>query len=184
MARREEWQEQKKLARLLDKWLDPACTFWTATDPVASSALRGAIRKQRGVKPGVPDILVLCRGKLTGIELKSRHGKCSPPQRAVREALLRAGARGWWVCRTARAAMWALYKSGVKFRTLTNDDGTIDRWQSPSLPGWEVPKRNPQERRPQAPEWEPEAAADAELAAASVDAAGDDVASLAASSAM
>ena len=30
-ARREEWQEQKKLARLLDKWLDPACTFWTAT---------------------------------------------------------------------------------------------------------------------------------------------------------
>jgi hypothetical protein len=51
MARREEWQEQKKLARLLDKWLDPACPFWTATDPVASSALSGAIRKQRGVKP-------------------------------------------------------------------------------------------------------------------------------------
>ena len=62
MARREEWQEQKKLARLLDKWLDPACTFWTATDPVASSALSGAIRKQRGVKPGVPDQLILYRG--------------------------------------------------------------------------------------------------------------------------
>jgi hypothetical protein len=81
--------------------------------------------------------------------------------------------------------MWALRKSGVKFRTLTNDDGTIDRWHSPSLPGWEVPKRNPQERRPRAPEWEPEAAAEiAEVAAASVDAAGDDIASLAASSAV
>jgi hypothetical protein len=79
--------------------------------------------------------------------------------------------------------MWALRKSGVTFRTASNDDGTIDRWQSPRLPGWEVPKRNPQERRPRAPEWEPEAAADAELAAASVDAAGDDIASLAASSA-
>jgi hypothetical protein len=131
MARREEWQEQKKLARLLDKWLDPACTFWTATDPVAPSAASGAIRKQRGVKPGVPDILVLYRGKLTTIELKSRHGKCSPPQRAVREDLLRAGARGWWVCRAACAAMWALRKSGVKFRTRANDDGTFERWQSP-----------------------------------------------------
>src|SRR6476646_9459669 len=33
MARREEWQEQVKLSLLLDKWLDPTCTFWTATDP-------------------------------------------------------------------------------------------------------------------------------------------------------
>ncbi len=178
MARREEWQEQKKLARLLDKWLDPACTFWTATDPVASSALSGAIRKQRGVKPGVPDQLILYRGKLIAIELKSRCGKCSPPQRAVREDLLRAGARGWWVCRTARAAMWALARSGVCFRTLTNNDGSPERWKPPRLPAWEVPKRNPHERRPRAPDWEPEAAAAeiTELAAAGGDAAGGNVA--------
>jgi hypothetical protein len=155
MARREEWQEQKKLARLLDKWLDPACTFWTATDPVASSALSGAIRKQRGVKPGVPDQLILYCGKLIAIELKSRYGKCSPPQLAVRAALLRAGAE-WWVCRTARSAIWALRKSGVKFRTSANDDGTLERWQQPELPAWEVPKRDPQERRPRAPGWRPD----------------------------
>ena len=178
MARREEWQEQKKLARLLDKWLDPDCTFWTATDPVASSALSGAIRKQRGVKPGVPDIVILYRGKLIAIELKSRCGKCSPPQRAVREDLLRAGARGWWVCRTARAAMWALARSGVRFRTLTNNDGSPERWQPPRLPAWEVPIRNPHERRPRAPDWEPRASAAeiAELAAERDDAAGGNVA--------
>jgi hypothetical protein len=178
MARREEWQEQKKLARLLDKWLDPACTFWTATDPVTASALSGAMRKQRGVKPGVPDQLILYRGKLIAIELKSRSGKCGPPQRAAREDLLRAGARGWWVCRTARAAMWALRKSGVKFRTRANDDGTTERWQQPALPAWEVPKRDPHERRPRAPDyWEPEAVAEiAELEAASNDAVGDDIA--------
>ena len=137
-------------------------------------------RQARGARP--TDFV---SGKLIAIELKSRSGKCSPPQCAVREDLLRAGARGWWVCRTARAAMWALRKSGVKFRTRANDDGTLERWQSPRLPAWEVPKRNPHERRPRAPDyWEPGAAAEiAELAAASDDAAGDDIASLAASSA-
>jgi hypothetical protein len=92
MAPREEWQEQKKLARLLDQWLDPACTFWIATHPVAASALSGAIRKQRGVKPGVPDVLVWYCGKSITIELKSRQGKCSPSQRLAREALLRGRA--------------------------------------------------------------------------------------------
>ena len=92
MARREEWREQVKLAALLDKWLDPACTFATATDPVAPSALAGAMRKKRGVKAGVPDTLVWCRyTKPIAIEMKSRVGKCTPSQRTVREALLRAG---------------------------------------------------------------------------------------------
>jgi hypothetical protein len=146
--RREEWQEQKKLARLLDKWLD---AWWTATDPVAGSAFSGAVRRARGVKPGTPDELILYRGKLIGIELKSRSGRCTPAQRAEREAILRAGGQ-WWVCRSANAAMWALYKSGVRFRTIVHEDGTIEHWRSPRLPAWEVPRRDPAERRPLAPE--------------------------------
>jgi hypothetical protein len=43
----------------------------------------------------------------------------------VREALLRAGAL-WWMCRSANAAMWALYKSGVPFRTIACEDGRIE----------------------------------------------------------
>jgi hypothetical protein len=177
VARREEWREQVKLSRLLDKWLDPACTFWTATDPVAPSATSGAMRKKRGVKPGVPDVLIWYRGKSITIELKSRRGQCSRSQRAVREALLRAGAQ-WWVCRSADAAMWVLGKSGVPFRTIVHEDGTIERWQQPDLPAWEVPKGDPHERRPRAPDyWEPEAATEiAEPTAASDDAAGDDIA--------
>jgi hypothetical protein len=151
MARREEWQEQKILARLLDKWLDPDCATWTATDPVASSALSGAIRKQRGVKPGVPDVLVWHRGKSITIELKSRQGRCSQSQRVMREKLLCAGAQ-WWVCRSANAAMWALHKSGVRFREIVNDDGTMETWQQPRLAPWEVPRRNPSEPRPQTAE--------------------------------
>jgi len=177
VARREEWLEQVKLSLLLDKWLDPACTFWTATDPVAPSVTSGAMRKKRGVKPGVPDDLVWYRGKSIGLELKSRRGQCSRSQRAVREAMLRAGAQ-WWVCRSARVAMWALRKSGVTFRTIVHEDGTIERWQQPKLPAWEVPKRNPHERRPRAPDyWEPDEAVEiVEPAATSDDAAGDDIA--------
>ena len=79
--------------------------------------------------------------------------------------------------------MCALYESGVPFRTIVHEDGTLERWQQPELPAWEVPKRDPHERRPRAPEWESEAAAKiAEVAAASADAVGDDIASLAASS--
>jgi len=95
----------------------------------------------------------------------------------VRERLLRSGAR-WWVCRSANAAMWALAKSGVRFRTLINDDGTIECWQQPELPAWEVPKRDPHERRPRAPEWEPEELV-AEIAKLTVErdaAAGADIA--------
>ena len=51
--------------------------------------------------------------------------------------------------------MWALYKSGVPFRTIVHEDGTIECWQQPELPAWEVPKRDPHERRPRAPDWEP-----------------------------
>ena len=176
MARREEWQTQTEVAARLDAWL-PADAFWTALDPIAPSATSGLLRKRRGCKAGVPDILILYRGKLITIELKSRRGQCSRSQRAVRVALLRAGVAAWWVCRSADAAMWALYKSGVPFRTIVYEDGTIERWQQPELPAWEVPKRTPHERRPPAPEWEPEAAAQiAELAAASDDAVGGGIA--------
>ena len=55
-------------------------------------------------------------------------------------ALLCAGAQ-WWVCRSASAAMWALYKSGVPSRTIVHEDGTIECWQQPKLPAWE--RRSP-----------------------------------------
>jgi hypothetical protein len=51
--------------------------------------------------------------------------------------------------------MWALAQSGVPFRTIVHEDGTIERWQQSELPAWEVPKRDPHERRPRAPDWEP-----------------------------
>jgi hypothetical protein len=185
VSRREEWRQQVKLSLLLDKWLDPACTFWTATDPVAASALAGKMRKLRGIKSGVPDLLLWRRrAKPITSEMKSPGGRCSASQRATRAALLRAGCV-WWQCDSANSAMWALRKSGVRFRVIANEDGTVERWKQPRLADWENPRTDPRERRPAHPEvraarklWRERrrAAREAALAAERDAAAGGDIA--------
>jgi len=148
VSRRAEWTEQVRLAALLDRWL-PDDAYWTATDPVAGSATSGLMRKRRGVKPGVPDLVVWHRGRSITIELKSPHGQCNRAQRAARAGLLRARV-DWWECRSANAAMWALSKSGVRFDVIVHNDGTTQRWWQPQLAPWEVPRRDPAEPRPRA----------------------------------
>src|SRR5262249_51213682 len=105
-------------------------------------------------KPGTPDHLILHRGKLVTIEMKSRQGRCSASQREARLAIRAAGG-DWGGCRSAHAAMWALRKSGVKLRTIAPEDDTTERWWQPRLAPWEVPRRDPAERRPNAPEGRP-----------------------------
>jgi hypothetical protein len=68
--------------------------------------------------------------------------------------ILRAGAQ-WRVCRSATRGDFAMVRSGVRLRTMANDEGNLECWQQPGCVG--VPKRNPHERRPQAPKREPEA---------------------------
>jgi hypothetical protein len=56
--------------------------------------------------------------------------------------------------------------------------GTLECWQQPELAAWEVPKHDPHERRPRAPDWAPNkvGAKIAELAADRDAAAGGDIA--------
>jgi hypothetical protein len=108
------------------------------------------MRKKRGVKAGCPDNWVVDCGKLICVELKSPVGRCSQVQRAVREALIGAGAE-WWECKTSAAAMSALAQSGVRFREIVRKDGSVERWRKPDLSAWEAPRRDPHERRPMHP---------------------------------
>lgn len=140
-ARQWEWAEQADLAERLAELLDPACVFWTAVDNQPWSKVAGILRKKRGVRPGIPDILVLYRGKLIGLELKSRIGRVSEAQLAVRREMLLAGGM-WWMVRGARSALVALHRSGVKFRR---------RWKPPVLEPWEEPVADPAQR----PVWHP-----------------------------
>ena len=117
MARGEEWRIQEPLAALLDRWLDPTTTWWTEVDTVCPSALVGMLRRRRGVKAGTPDVLVFDRGKLIGIELKTRKGRPSESQEAARGRLLAAEA-DWWLARSPGAAMEALRRAGVVSRVI------------------------------------------------------------------
>jgi hypothetical protein len=173
-----EWREQIKLKFLLDTWL-PDDAFWTATDPVARSATAGAMRKRRGVKAGLSDVIIWYRGRTVCVELKGPYGQCRPAQRLVREQMLRAGIKAWWQCRTAESAMWAIAKSGLKFRAIVHEDGSLESWQQPPLEPREIPKTDPRERRPRPPSyWAPRVVAEAETSEASAarDDAGEHIA--------
>jgi hypothetical protein len=106
------------------------------------------LQKRRGVRSGLPDILVVFRHDAgTGtivifIELKSRRGVASKVQKQIRLEMLPAGAE-WWMARSARAALTALHLSGVVFRR---------PWNPPRLQPWEGPFADPNARLPQAPE--------------------------------
>jgi hypothetical protein len=143
VSRREEWQEQVKLATMLARHCDPATSWWTAHDTVAPSKKSGAMRKKRGVRAGLPDTQIVHRGKPPiFIEMKSSAGIASPSRKQVCIELLAAGAH-WWMARSANAAMMALRLSGVRFRK---------RWLPPKIAAWEGPFSDPTQRLPQAPD--------------------------------
>jgi hypothetical protein len=139
--RRQEWSQHVYLANLLNEMIDPRTTFWTSLENKPRSMLSGLFQKQRGVRSGIPDVLVVYRGKPIFIELKSRAGKASTEQKETRLAMLPAGI-DWWMVRSARAALVALRRSGVKFR----------RWKRLKLASWEGPFADPSQRLPMAPD--------------------------------
>jgi hypothetical protein len=83
-SRREEWTEQTKLAGMLAKYLDPAWTFWTSLENKPLSRLGGLFQKRRGVRSGLPDVLVIFCQKPIFVELKSRAGVATKSQKQVR----------------------------------------------------------------------------------------------------
>ena len=99
------------------------------------------------------------------LELKSRQGDAARRiEQRARRCCGRVRSGGFAARRTRRCGRCA-------------KDGALGCWQQPKLPAWEVPKRDPHERWPRAPECELEelAAEIAELAAALDDSAGGDI---------
>ncbi len=135
--------EQEKLAVLLSRHLNPETTWWTSLECKPRDRLSGASQRRRGVRSGIPDVMVVFRGRLIFIELKSRSGIASKAQREVRTELLKAGAGTYWLARGACAAMVALCKEGVVFRR---------PWTPPQLAVWQDPFTGAERELPQSPE--------------------------------
>lgn len=140
--RRQEWAEHVKLVGLRKRYLDAATVFWTSLENRPSSLLNGLLQKKRGVRSGLPDVMVIaCHHLVVFVELKSVSGIASKAQKKIRRELLSVGCR-WWMARSARAALTALYRAGVPFRR---------PWRPPVLQPWEGPFTGDEARLPQHP---------------------------------
>ena len=90
--RRPEQALHRACAQYLDVALPgDACWFHPANGG-ARSPVEAAIFKGLGVKAGVPDLVIVYRGRFIAIELKSEGGRLTPAQKAMHERLRLAGA--------------------------------------------------------------------------------------------
>lgn len=133
---------------LLAKHVDPAVKiFRTSLENLPRSARAAFFQRRRGVRSGLPDVLITFRdrqegiGKAVFLELKSSRGVLGPAQREV--ALeLQASGMPWYLARTARAAMTALYREGLR----------VKHWRPPAqLQAWEGPFADARCKLPQHP---------------------------------
>jgi hypothetical protein len=143
LSRREEAAVQARLVEKMQELLDPACAFFSALENRPRSALAGLLQKRRGVRAGLPDLMIVVNSKPpVFIEMKSKRGVPSAVQRRV-FAELRAMGADVYLARSAAAALEALRRSNVPFRRC---------WEPPPLAAWEGPFSDPYRRLPQHPE--------------------------------
>jgi len=65
---------QQQVAQYLD-WALPEDAFWTHFPAGGGGARRGAFLKSMGLKPGVPDIMIIYQGRTYWLELKAKNRK-------------------------------------------------------------------------------------------------------------
>jgi hypothetical protein len=73
--------------------ISEAGVCWFSVDMANSHDAVPGIRMARGIPAGVPDMIVLYQGRAFWIELKSRDGTVSDPQRSMAATLLLSGCR-------------------------------------------------------------------------------------------
>lgn len=75
---------------------DKGGPYWTAINPAPPKGrIQGTIAKSLGAKAGVPDLLLVYRGRAVFVEIKARKGRLSDVQKAAADEITLAG--GLWV---------------------------------------------------------------------------------------
>ena len=119
-----EQQIHVAIAQFLDVAL-PAGAWHTALDSSSkSSAVAGAQLKARGGKKGTPDHLVLWHGGVLFLEVKTRKGRASPEQFAVRDALQANGCH-WALVRSVEDVETVLRETGWPMRATCGVSGSV-----------------------------------------------------------
>lgn len=70
----------------------PIGCWWTAVNPMPyQSKAAAGISKAMGLRAGTPDLLMCWKGRLVGIELKTKGGRLNSVQRDAHEAITLSG---------------------------------------------------------------------------------------------
>lgn len=89
--------------------------YWTSLDHAGGGPVVGRFRKARGVRKGLPDVMVLHQGRALFLELKAEKGTLSESQRECHKALNYAGA-SVFVVRSIEDVQFALESSSIQPR--------------------------------------------------------------------
>ncbi len=119
MARHSETALQIVVAQFLD-YAFPRDAVWTSID-AGSTRLRpeqAELQKRRGIHPFWPDVLILYRGTLIGIELKAKDGSLSDGQELFGLAMIRSGG-AWFEARSIAEIERTLRGEGIPLRATT-----------------------------------------------------------------
>jgi hypothetical protein len=108
MSAHREWALQQTVATFLARAL-PLEAWWTSVDAGQGKMdlIAAARRRNRGVKAGVPDVLLCWSGQFRTIELKVDDGRLSENQRIQAEQIILAGGDAT-VCTSVEEVEWAL----------------------------------------------------------------------------
>ena len=106
---------QRTVAEYLDRALPEDAVWFHCPNGGARTKAEAGVFKALGVKPGIPDILILWRGSLYCIELKPPRRSLSESQKTMRALLVTAGAR-YAMARTVEAVETALAVWNVPLR--------------------------------------------------------------------
>lgn len=130
-----EGQLHKAVAGLLNKSLRPPA-WWTTFPAGGGGADRGRELKEKGMKPGVPDILIVYCGRLYGIELKTEKGVTSESQDECHDELRKCGV-DVIVCRSKSDVISALTYWGIPMSTKSRStellEQSIARWNATQI---------------------------------------------------
>jgi hypothetical protein len=129
---------QRAVAEYLAWALDPPAWF-SAFPAGGGGQMRGLILKGLGLKAGVPDILIVHRGRAWWIELKSVKGSVSAVQNSVHGALSDAGC-DVKVCRTLDDVRASLALWGIPTREMKPSTERIRRGIVSVYPGGDLPQ--------------------------------------------
>lgn len=103
---------QSRCRMLLDSHLQPPCWWSSVGHEKKQSLIQGQMQKARGVRRGLPDVMVWAPGYFLGVELKAGSNTATDDQRAFGQAMTALG-HGYAIVRSVEQLVDVLEAHGI-----------------------------------------------------------------------